>query len=80
MLGTIDDLKPRLQLEAHRQSIGKAPKWRIYGARGFWHFIKNALPNVLLVSQTSSCSPAFMESSVYQTGNPTERLRTGLKV
>lgn len=38
VLGTIDDLKPRLQHEAHQQGIDKARQvaWISDGARGFW--------------------------------------------
>jgi len=67
MLGTIDDLKPRLQLEAHRQ-IGKAPlAWM--GARGFWRLYRCRTcywyPRLHHAAQH-----LWKAVSVYQTGNP----------
>lgn len=48
--GTVDDLQPRLELEAHRQQISKAKQvvWISDGARGFWRLFEQCFSSVAI--------------------------------
>lgn len=48
--GTVNDLQPRLELEAHRQQLSKAKQvvWVSDGARGFWRLFEQCFSSVAI--------------------------------
>lgn len=73
VLGNVDDLKPRLQLEAHRQGIDKAPQvaWISDGARGFWRLYQEcfAYCAIGILDFYHAAQHLWKVASVYQTGD-----------
>jgi hypothetical protein len=74
VLGDIDDLKPRLQLEAHRQGIDTASQvaWISDGAPGFWRLYRECFAEraIGILDFYHAAQHLGKAASVYQTGNP----------
>jgi hypothetical protein len=74
VLGSIDDLKPRLQLEALRQGITTAPQvvWISDGARGFWRLYLECFAHCALgiLDFYHAAQHLWQAASVYHNGNP----------
>ena len=74
VLGGIDDLKPRLQLEALRQGIKTAAQviWISDGARGFWRLYQQCFAHfaVGILDFYHAVQHLWQAASVYQDGNP----------
>lgn len=73
VLGDIDDLKPRLQLEALRQGITTATQvvWISDGARGFWRLYRECLAHraVGILDFYHAAQHLWQAASVYHNGN-----------
>lgn len=80
VLGTVDDLKPRLQYEAHRQGIDKARQvaWISDGARGFWRLYQECFAEraVGILDFYHAAQHLCKAVSVCQTGNPNRTPQT----
>lgn len=74
VLGDIDDLKPRLQLEAHCQGIDKAPQVALLcdGARGFWRLYQECFAHyaVGVLDFYHATQHLWQAASTYHDGNP----------
>lgn len=74
VLGSIDDLKPRLQLEALRQGIKTAAQviWISDGARGFWRLYQQCFTHfaVGILDFYHAVQRLWQTASAYQDGNP----------
>ncbi len=75
VLGDIDALKPRLQLEALRQGITTAPQvaWISDGARGFWRLYQECFAHCALgiLDFYHAAQHLWKSASAYQDSNPT---------
>lgn len=75
VLGDIDDLKPRLQLEALRQGITTATQvaWISDGARGFWRLYQECFAHCAtgILDFYHAAQHLWKAASAYQDGNPT---------
>lgn len=75
MLGSIDDFKPRLWLEALRQGVETAAQviWISDGARGFWRLYRECFAPIRAVGILDFYHAAqhlWQAASAYQDGNP----------
>lgn len=74
VLGDIDDLKSRLQLEAHRQGIDKAPEvaWISDGALGFWRLYRECFATraIGILDFYHAAQHLWQAAITYQDGNP----------
>ena len=74
VLGDIDDLKPRLQLEAFRQGISTASQvvWLSDGARGFWRLYQECFADcaVGVLDFYHAVQHLWKAASAYSDGNP----------
>jgi len=74
VLGDINALKPRLQLEAFRQGITTAPQvmWISDGARGFWRLYRECFAHcaVGILDFYHAAQHLWQAASAYQDGNP----------
>jgi hypothetical protein len=74
VLGDIDELKPRLQLEAFRQGISTASQvvWLSDGARGFWRLYQECFANyaVGILDFYHAVQHLWKAASAYSDGNP----------
>ena len=74
VLGSIDDLKPRLQLEALRQNITTASQvvWISDGARGFWRLYHECFAHcaVGILDFYHATQHLWQAASAYRDGNP----------
>lgn len=74
VLGDINALKPRLQLEAFRQGITTAPEvaWISDGARGFWRLYQECFSARALgiLDFYHAAQHLWKAASAYQDGNP----------
>jgi hypothetical protein len=74
VLGDIDDLKPRLQLEAFRQGITTAPHvaWISDGSRGLWRLYQECFADraVGILDFYHAVQHLWKAASTYQDGNP----------
>lgn len=75
VLGTVDDLKPRLQLEAVRQGVKTALQvaWISDGARGFWRLYQECFAHcaIGILDFYHAAQHLWKAASAYQDGNPT---------
>lgn len=73
VLGTIDELKPRLQFEAQQQGIDKASQvaWISDGARGFWRLYQECFAEraIGILDFYHAAQHLWKAASVYQTEN-----------
>lgn len=90
VLGDIESLKPRLQLEAVRQGIETAPHvvWLSDGARGFWRLFDTCFAHLAtgILDFYHAAAHLWQAAEAYQDGNPArtpqmwfERLRHQLR-
>ena len=74
VLGNIDALKPRLQLEALRQGIKTAPQvvWISDGARGFWRLYQESFANLAvgILDFYHAAQHLGQAANAYRDGNP----------
>ncbi len=74
VLGSIDDFKPRLRLEALRQGITTAPQvvWISDGARGFWRLYRECFAPcaVGILDFYHAAQHLWQAAGVYHNGNP----------
>ena len=74
VLGSIDDLKPRLQLEAKRQGVETAPQvaWISDGARGFWRLYQDCFADcaIGILDFYHAAQHLWRAASAYHNGNP----------
>ncbi len=74
VLGSIDDLKPRLNLEAMRQGAKTAPQvaWISDGARGFWRLYQECFADcaIGILDFYHAAQHLWRVASAYQDGNP----------
>jgi hypothetical protein len=74
VLGDIDDLKPRLQLEALRQGMTSAPQvvWISDGARGFWRLYQQCFAHcaIGILDFYHAVQHLWQAAIAYQDGNP----------
>jgi len=75
VLGDIDDLKRRLQLEALRQGIMSATQvvWILDGARGFWRLYQECFAPrgaIGILDFYHAAQHLWQAASAYQDGNP----------
>lgn len=74
VLGDINDLKPRLQMEAHRQGITQTAQvaWISEGARGFWRLYQECFADcaVGILDFYHAAQHLWKAASAYQSGNP----------
>jgi hypothetical protein len=74
VLGDIDDLKPRLQLEALQQGITTASQvvWLSDGARGFWRLYRECFAHRAfgILDFYHAAQHLWQAASVYHNGNP----------
>lgn len=73
-LGSIDNFKPRLRLEALRQGITTAPQvvWISDGARGFWRLYHECFAHCAtgILDFYHAAQHLWQAANVYQDGNP----------
>ncbi len=90
VLGDLESLKPRLQLEAVRQGIETAPHvvWLSDGARGFWRLFDTCFAHLAtgILDFYHAAAHLWQATEAYQDGNPArtpqmwfERLRHQLR-
>lgn len=74
VLGDIDDLKPRLQLEAYRQGIATASQAILIsdGARGFWRLFQQCFSHcaIGILDFYHAAQHLWKAASAYSNGNP----------
>jgi len=74
VLGNINDLQPRLQLEALRQGIATAAQvvWISDGARGFWRLYQESFAHCAtgILDFYHAVQHLWQAASIYQDGNP----------
>ncbi len=74
VLGDINDLKPRLQLEALRQGMATAAQvvWISDGARGFWRLYQECFAQCAIgvLDFYHAVQHLWQAASAYQSGNP----------
>lgn len=74
VLGDIDRLKPRLQMEAYRQGINQTAQvaWISDGARGFWRLYQECFAEgaVGILDFYHATQHLWKVASAYQSGNP----------
>jgi hypothetical protein len=74
VLGDIDDLKPRLQLEAFKQNITRATQvaWLSDGARGFWRLFHQCFAHcaIGILDFYHAVQHLWQAAITYQDGNP----------
>ena len=74
VLGSIDDFKPRLQLEALRQGITTSPQvvWISDGARGFWRLYRECFAEhaIGILDFYHAVQHLWQAATAYEDGNP----------
>lgn len=74
VLGTLDRLQPRLQLEALRQGLATAPQvvWLSDGARGFWRLFDTCFASRAtgILDFYHAAAHLWQAAAAYQDGNP----------
>lgn len=74
VLGTLEDFKPRFELEAYQQSIDQAPQvlWLSDGARGFWRLFEESFSHLAIgiLDFYHAAQHLWQVADAYTDGNP----------